>query len=416
MYSSPKLPVPTSFRAGQSCAARKRRAINPALGKLLAHALEGGKQRPVKEGTLRIDGKATALERDIARTLLRNRYDERLASASNVLLANVHPLRAPWGKALAHAHKLRPIGADKNKRLVRQERIGRGTRVPNIGRGVSVLRTLVQVPEHHARRARPGRVRDMGKRRVRSKALGPAGAEAADGAAKAPVCDQLIEEGDTSGRRVLQAHNARSEGNEVCNRCRGVGGIDTRAHAPTTPSNPSTSSNRSERRNVIAKSKGAPLDFATLASASDRAATSMPAATPRETAASSPRAPMPSASIRQSGRCTSKKRDSAAASKVPASSKSSPHFRCERTPCAPAFQTPFRAGSRSRDARPHASDEHDLTVGFFHIRSTFLRERRRTMRRLPCTIIISRRRPATWYAAEGLTPRESVRPQKERGG
>ena len=99
------------------------------------------------------------------------------------------------------------------------------------------------------------------------------------------------------------------------------------AHAPTTPSNPSSSSNRSERPEiVIAKSKGAPLDFATLASASDRAAASMPTATPRETAASSPRAPMPSASIRQSGRCTSKKRDSAAASKVPASSKSSGHI------------------------------------------------------------------------------------------
>ena len=164
--------------------------------------------------------------------LLRNRSNERLVRLGNILLANVHPLRSPWGKALAHARKLRPIGADKNKRLIRQERVGRGTRVPNIGRGVSVLRTLVQAPEHHARRARPGGVRDMGKRRVRSEALGPAGAEAADGAAKAPVCDQLIEEGDTSERRVLQAHNARSEGNQVCNRCRGVGGIDTRSARP----------------------------------------------------------------------------------------------------------------------------------------------------------------------------------------
>lgn len=150
----------------------------------------------------------------------------------NILLANVHPLRAPWGKALAHARKLRPIGADKNKRLVRQERIRRSLRVPGVGWGVRILRTLVQVPEHHARRARSGGVRDMGKRRVGREALGPAGAEAADGAAKAPVCDQLIEEGDTGGRRVLQAHNARSEGNQICNRRRGVGGIDSGSARP----------------------------------------------------------------------------------------------------------------------------------------------------------------------------------------
>ena len=99
------------------------------------------------------------------------------------------------------------------------------------------------------------------------------------------------------------------------------------AHVPTTPSKPSSSSRRSERpESAIAKSKGAPLDFPTLDSASARAAASMPTATPRETAASSPRAPMPSAIKRQSGCCTSKKRDSAAASKTPASSKSSGHM------------------------------------------------------------------------------------------
>ena len=106
-------------------ARRGKAGHKPPLGKLLAHALEGGKQRPVKEGTLRIDGKATALERSIARSLIRNRCNERLLRTSRVLLADIHPLRAPWGKALAHARKLRPIGADKNKRLVRQERICR---------------------------------------------------------------------------------------------------------------------------------------------------------------------------------------------------------------------------------------------------------------------------------------------------
>ena len=171
---------------------------------------------------MRIDGKATALERGITRMLLRNRRDERLARRGNILLANVHPLRAPWGKALAHTRKLRPIGADKNKRLVRQERICRSLRTSASqivwDLLVSVLHTLVQIPEHHARRTRTGGVGDVGKRRVRSEALGPAGTEATNSTSEALVCDQLIEEGDTSGRRVLQAHNARSEGNQVCNR------------------------------------------------------------------------------------------------------------------------------------------------------------------------------------------------------
>ena len=100
---------------------------------------------------MRIDGKATALERDIARTLLRDRRDERLARRGNILLANVHPLRAPWGKALAHARKLRPIGMDEHKRLVRQQRIRRGLHVPGVGWGARILRALVQAPEHHAR-------------------------------------------------------------------------------------------------------------------------------------------------------------------------------------------------------------------------------------------------------------------------
>ena len=203
-------------------ARRGKAGHKPPLGKLLARALEGGKQRPIKEGTLRIDGKATALERSIARSLIRNRRDERLVRLGNILLANVHPLRTPWRKALAHARKLRPIGMDEHKRLVRQQRIRRGISASALqivwDLLVSVLRALVQVPEHHARRTRTGGVGDVGKRRVGREALGPAGAKAADGAAKAPVCDQLIEEGDAGGRRVLQAHNARSEGNQICNR------------------------------------------------------------------------------------------------------------------------------------------------------------------------------------------------------
>lgn len=47
-------------------ARRGKAGHKPPLGKLLAHALEGRKQRPIKEGALRIDGKAAALERGIA--------------------------------------------------------------------------------------------------------------------------------------------------------------------------------------------------------------------------------------------------------------------------------------------------------------------------------------------------------------
>ena len=136
---------------------------------------------------MRIDGKATALERDIARMLLRNRRDERLARRGNILLANVHPLRAPWGKALAHARKLRPVGMDEHKRLVRQERIHRSLRVPGVGWGVRILRARTQVPEHHARRTRARGVRDMSERRVGGEALGPAGAEAANDSLEALV-------------------------------------------------------------------------------------------------------------------------------------------------------------------------------------------------------------------------------------
>ena len=148
------------------CARRGKTGHKSPLGKLLAHALERRKQRPIKEGALRIGGKTAALERNITRTLPCNRRDERLARRANILLANVHPLRAPWGKALAHARKLRPIGMDEHKRLVRQERIRRSLRVPSVGWGVRILRARTQVPEHHARRTRTGGVRDMGKRRV----------------------------------------------------------------------------------------------------------------------------------------------------------------------------------------------------------------------------------------------------------
>lgn len=346
---------------------------------------------------MRINGKAAALERSIARSLIRNRRDERLVRTSRVLLADIHPLRAPWGKALAHARKLRPIGADKNKRLIRQERVGRGTRVPNIGRGVSVLRTLVQVPEHHARRARPGRVRDMGKRRVRSKSLGPAGAEATDGTAEAPVCDQLIEEGDTSGRRVLQAHNARSEGHQVCNRCRGVGGIDTRSARPHNAVEPVDflqSQRAPGNRYREVERRAARLRHARLGlgSRSDKHARSNAArdgsVKPARAYALGKHQAIGTLHLEESGQ----RRSIEGAGLV---EKLGPHFRREKEHRVPLlFKRPFRAGSRSRDARPHVSDEHNLTVGFFHIRSTFLRERRRTMRRLPCVITISKQRPA----------------------
>ncbi len=88
--------------------------------------------------------------------------------------------------------------------------------------------------------------------------------------------------------------------------------------------------------------------------------------------------------------------------------KLGPHFRREEEHRVPLlFKRPLHAESRSRDARPHASDENDFTVRFFHIRSTFLRERRRTMRRLPCVITISKQRPAETCASSTARPAET---------
>ena len=316
---------------------------------------------------------------------------------SRVLLADIHPLRAPWGKALARTRKLRPIRTNKHKGLIRQERVGRGTRVPNIGRGVSVLCTLAQVPEHHARRARPGGVRDMGKRRVRSKALGPAGAEATDGTAEAPVCDQLIEEGDTSGRRVLQAHNARSEGNQVCNRRRGVGGIDSRSARPHDAIEPVEllqSQRAPGNRYREVKRRAARLRHTRLGlgSRSDKHARGNAArdgsVKPARAYALGKHQAIGTLHLEEARQ----RRSIEGAGLV---EKLGPHVRREEEHRVPLlFKRPFRAKRGGCDARPHAGDENDLTVGFFHIRSTFLRERRRTMRRLPCVITISKQRPA----------------------
>ncbi|MGN8717945.1 hypothetical protein ACTNEU_06955 [Ellagibacter isourolithinifaciens] len=384
------------------------------LGKLLAHALERRKQRPIKEGTLRIDGKATALERSIARSLIRNRRNERLVRLGNILLADIHPLRAPWGKALARTRKLRPIGADKNKRLVRQERICRSIPASALqivwDLLVSVLRTLVQVPEHHARRARPGGVRDMGKRRVRSEALGPAGAEAADGAAKAPVCDQLIEEGDAGGRRVLQAHNARSEGNQVCNRRRGVGGIDSgsaRPHDAFEPVDFLQAQRAPRNRYCKVERRATRLRYARLGLGSRSGkhahgdAARSGSVKPARAYALGEHQAIGTLYLEEAGQ-----RGSIEGAGLV--EKLGPHFRREEKHRVPLpLERPLRTGSRSRDARPHASDENDFTVRFFHIRSTFLRERRRTMRHLPCVITISKQRPAETCASSTARPAET---------
>ena len=376
------------------------------LGKLLAHALERRKQRPIKEGTLRIKGKAAALERSIARSLIRNRRDERLVRLGNTLLANVHPLRTPWGKALAHAHKFHPIGADKNKRLVRQERVGRGISASALqivwDLLVSVLRTLVQVPEHHARRARPGGVRDMGKRRVRSETLRPTGTEATNSTSEALVHSKFVEEGDAGGRRVLQAHNARSEGNQVSNRRRGVGGIDGRSARPHNAVEPVEllqSQRAPGNRYRKVKRRATRLRHTRLGFGSRSGkhahgdAARDGSVKPARAYALGEHQAIGTLYLEEAGQ----RRSIEGAGLV---EKLGPHFRREKEHRVPLlFKRPFRAGSRSRDARPHVSDEHDLTVGFFHIRSTFLRERRRTMRRLPCVITISKQRPAETCAS-----------------
>lgn len=366
-------------------ARRGKTGHKPPLGKLLAHALEGGKQRPIKEGTLRIDGKAAALKRSIARSLIRNRRDERLVRLGNILLANVHPLRTPWRKALAHARKLRPIGMDEHKRLVRQQRIRRGISASALqivwDLLVSVLRTLVQVPEHHARRTRTGGVRDMGKRRVGREALGPPGAEAADGSLKALVCDQLIEEGDTGGRRVLQAHNARSEGNQVCNRRRSVGGIDSgsaRPHDAFEPVDFLQAQRAPGNRYREVERRATRLRYARLGLGSRSGkhahgdATRSGSVKPARAYALGEHQAIGTLYLEEAGQ----RRSIEGASLV---EKLGPHFRREKEHRVPLlFKRPLRAGHRGCDARSHTSDEYNLAVNFSHIsHAPFLRKRRR---------------------------------------
>lgn len=371
-------------------ARRGKTGHKPPLGKLLAHALERRKQRPIKEGTLRIGGKATALERSIARSLLRNRRDERLVRLGNILLANVHPLRAPWGKALAHTRKLRPIGADKNKRLVRQERICRGISSSALqivwDLLVSVLHTLVQVPEHHARRARSGGVRDMGKRRVGRETLRPTGTEATNSTSEALVRSKFVEEGDTGGRRVLQAHNARSEGNQVCNRRRSVGGIDSgsaRPHDAFEPVDFLQTQRAPRNRYREVERRATRLRYARLGLGSRSGkhahgdAARSGSVKPARAYALGEHQAIGTLYLEEAGQ----RRSIEGAGLV---EKLGPHFRREEEHRVPLlFKRPLRAKRGGCDASPHAGDENDSTVRFFHIRSTFLRERRRTMRRPP---------------------------------
>ena len=363
---------------------------------------------------MRIDGKATALERDIARMLLRNRRDERLARRGNILLANVHPLRAPWGKALAHTCKLRPVGMDEHKRLVRQQRIRRGLHVPGVGWDVRILRARTQIPEHHARRTRTRRVRDMSERRVGGEALGPAGSEAADGSLKALVCDQLIEEGDASGRRILQTHNARSEGNQVCNRRRGVGGIDSGSARPhdafepvellQTQRAPRNRYREVERRATRLRHARLGLGSRSGKHAHGDAARSG-SVEPARTHALGEHQAIGTLHLEEAG----KHRSIEGAGLV---EKLGPHARREEEHRMPLlFKRPLRAKRGSCDARSHTGDEHDFAVGFFHIRSTFLQERRHTTRRLPCTINVSRRSRQRGTSRES-TPRRKRTPAK----
>ena len=353
------------------CARRGKAGHKSPLGKLLAHALERRKQRPIKEGTLRIDGKAAALERDISRTLLRNRRDERLVRASCVLLADIHPLRAPWGKALAHARKLRTIGVDEHKRLIRQERIRRGLHFPSVGWGVRILRARTQVPEHHARRTRTGGVGDVGKRRIGREALGPPSAEAADGSLKALVCDQLIEEGDASGRRILQTHDAGPEGNQVRNRRRGVGGIDggsARPHDAVEPVNflqtqraPRDRYREVERRATRLRHARLGLGSRSGKHAHGDAARSG-SVEPARTHALGKHQAIGTLHLEEAGQ----RRSIEGASLV---EKLGPHFRREEEHRVPLlFKRPLRAKRGGCDARSHTGDEHDFAVGFLRLR------------------------------------------------
>ena len=250
----------------------------------------------------------------------------------------------------------------------------------------------------------------MGKRRVRSEALGPAGAEAADGAAKAPVCDQLIEEGDTGGRRVLQAHNARSEGNQVCNRRRGVGGIDSgsaRPHDAFEPVDFLQAQRAPRNRYCKVERRATRLRYARLGLGSRSGkhahgdAARSGSVKPARAYALGEHQAIGTLYLEEAGQ----RRSIEGAGLV---EKLGPHARREEKHRVPLpLERPLRTGSRSRDARPHASDENDFTVRFFHIRSTFLRERRRTMRRLPCVITISKQRPAETCASSTARPAET---------
>lgn len=318
--------------------------------------------------------------------LLRNRRDERLARRGNILLANVHPLRTPWGKALAHARKLRPIGMDEHKRLVRQERIRRGLHFPSVGWGVRILRARTQVPEHHARRTRTGGVGDVGKRRVRRKALRPPGAEAADGSLKALVCDQLIKEGDASGRRVLQAHDAGPEGHHVCNRRRGVGGIDSGSARPhdavepvellQTQRAPGNRYREVERRAARFRHARLGLGSRSGKHAHGDAARSG-SVEPARTHALGEHQAIGTLHLEEAG----KHRSIEGTSLV---EKLGPHVRREEEHRVPLlFKRPLRAKCGGCDARSHAGDEHDFAVGFSHIsHAPFLRKRRRGGQRL----------------------------------
>ena len=303
---------------------------------------------------------------------------------------------------------------DEHKRLVRQQRICRGISASALqivwDLLVSVLRTLVQVPEHHARRARSGGVRDMGKRRVRSETLGPAGAEATNSTSEALVRSKFVEEGDAGGRRVLQAHNARSKGNQVCNRRRGVGGIDSgsaRPHDAFEPVDFLQAQRAPGNRYRKVERRSTRLRYARLGlgSRSDKHAHGDTARSgsvkPARAYALGEHQTIGTLYLEEAGQ----RRSIEGACLV---EKLGPHFRREEEHRVPLpFERPLRAGSRSRDARPHASDENDFTVRFFHIRSTFLRERRRTMRRLPCVITISKQRPAETCASSTARPAET---------
>ena len=250
----------------------------------------------------------------------------------------------------------------------------------------------------------------MGKRRVRSEALGPAGAEAADGAAKALVRSKFVEEGDAGGRRVLQAHNARSKGNQVCNRRRGVGGIDSGSARPhdafepvelfQTQRAPRNRYREVERRATRLRHARLGLGSRSGKHAHGDAARSG-SVEPARTHALGEHQAIGTLYLEEAG----KHRNIEGAGLV---EKLGPHVRREEEHRVPLlFKRPLRAKRGGCNARSHASDENDFAVRFFHIRSTFLRERRRTMRHLPCVITISKQRPAETCASSTARPAET---------